>query len=1327
MGMFCFVWRGVLSVILISFIWSAAYAESLSNESVEAYLEHLLVLKTSFESEELADSLQAIQAIPTQEAYEVVKDRLERITDISDVLRIPDLNHSIQLYLELFQTLGSQRDIDVLRNLADWIRLDLHDADLLRVAQTTIAHLETKAHTSLPSIVQMNVEMRARVRLEARNRLHQEAISRIDRFYQFMRKEVVGQENILRSLQDLYLKDTVRRGSRRRPEVFYFMGLPGNGKDTIAEKYVDALYGHNGAHEDHMFRMNIRTTAEAWTYFGSGKGYVGSGELPAFLRFLVQHSGGKYVLVDEPDGNNGKRTVVHENPDWVPGASEEILGPSKAVIFVNEAHDIPRNVKNNILKQAIERGIFPITNPGSGKTAAKQIQLPVTFIFATNEGMDLLEPRNRNGTRIGEPLSYRELHGNYERVFNDKDALKAAILKTNGAVNDQQGENSPGTSLEFLNRIPAHHLHILEPFSPEQLILIAKITSKKNILELLNAQGDLGKYRVEISEAMFEFLTDYKYVASENARPIEARLESYIFDPIYRAIRSGKIRASEEQTIKIDILKYSNGARSTIFELRPDNGSMYRFTRLIRDTLNDVPQSPLSRSRIAELRLMREKMLANVFGVEHIVDRLLEAAIVSESKARNPGESMRSATLMAFLGLSSTGKTETAKQYVKARYGDSATPVVIDFNGIQSQRAMEALILGSYDSNNNPIPSRFMKEYDKTNGNITFIFDEAANAPMELLKGLYEIFRVANPNGFTDGKARPMNNVTIILTGNAGEKIYRAIPDGLPKDVQERAMHEVFRIFLQDEQLQHRILLETFPEALLARLGPNVYHFGPFQADGKRQVAQLKLLQGIEQLRSKPSEVGWNISFATESDLLRLFDIIEREGFRLKGQGASIDKFVRELIIDKIDARLKLEAVENNDTIVIRVVEEPVAVKIKDATYRHRRLVLTDSSGNTYNIDVPVGIQQHNVRKSDVDRVLTAYHEAGHELVSNVFFGDRERAAYLSIIEGVALIGDSLVAYNGVRSGRLDEETRRTKEATLRDAAVLMGGYIAQQVVTMGGRHDSGKSNDMYRATALIQESILRYGLAPEWGTRAIPEKMSVSDYIDKMLTESDKELLTRLTQEWIAEADTLARDAIYVNFDKLFINMSKAIAENGQLHEADIQNLYNEYGVIAERDGASYDEAVRSVREVTSFVHRALGSYSAEFNSRYTDTTYSLERAEEAYHFLRNKEAGLLRHVGVFKQKAWSALSVKEKLVAASQMAYYVKSQKRDARLFSASFMPQSIANIERIISEERRARTEPVTHLERFNISEPTPVVSVAPAAAVSAGVRCVDLFGK
>ncbi len=1313
------VWLGAAVVFFSIFVWADNKTSvQVEHPYITEYKKHLDVLRKSFEPHILKKSIRVIKQVPTLEAYEILFERLERLPDIAEVLEIPDLKRVINQLLQLLENIGTQDDIEMLLDFAHWVEIGLLDQEVLERVAYTAARLSERLSFTLRTVDQFNKDLISnealgrsiaprRLSLEPdvdpRQKAHEAALREVDQFYQTMRRTVIGQDAILESMETLYLQDLLKNGVRYSPEVFYLMGLPGNGKDTIAEAYVDALWDKKGAHRDHLFRMNIRNKAEAWSYFGSGKGYIGSSDLPEFLRFLVQHSGGKYALVEEGDPKE-KRLVVVKNPNWNEKIASMVVGPHKAVVFVNEAHNIPKEVKDNVLKQAIERGIFPITNPGSGPNAVSHIELPVTFIFASNEGIDLLEPRQRNGSRFGDPLSFDVVYDNYLRVFEDKLALKQAILKTNGAVNDMRGADTPGTSEEFLNRIPNHRLHLLEPLSPEQLKGVARLLARDRIKEVSEARGRLGRYKIEISDEMYDFISTYHHIASENARPIKARLDNYVFEPIFEAIRSKRIRPlGREQTIFVDVKKYGNGARSSHFTVTDEKSGTYQFSRLIRETLGEVPKSPLPIERIQELTQMRDRMLQNVFGVEHIVDRLLEAAIVSESESRNSGQSTRPATVMAFLGKSSTGKTETAKQYVKARYGDEFQPVIIDFNGVRSLEAVEAKILGSYDANKNPIASEFMKQYDRARGKITFIFDEAANAPKDLLKALYEITREASPTGFTDGKARPMKNVTIIMTGNAGEQIYDEIPHGLPSDVKERALNEVFKTFIRNEDLQHRILMQTFPEALLARLGQNIFHFGPLQDDGKRQIAQLKLVKGLKSLLPKPSERGWKVGFASKDDLHRLFDVIEKEGFRLNEQGASIDKFIRESIIDKIKSRLLLEGVANGQEIHMEVVEKPIVKTDKGAKYYFREIKLHNGFGQTYSIEVPTGQRSRMRNKTDEDRVLTAYHEAGHEIVSNVYFGDRYRATYLSIIEGVALIGKSFIPYNGVSMGMETTETAVTKEVILRRAAVLAAGYVAQQLVTIGSRHDSGKSNDMLRATGMIQNAILRYGLSSRWGMRAIPDGVSTNDFIAKELTATEKELLNNLTKEWLAQAEKLAKNALLANFDSLFIDMSKAIAQEGQLHGPRIEEIYENSGVITERDGYTYDQTLVEIQQVHDLVDRAIERQGSRFHKQFTEETFNYENVGAVYDSLAQQDAGLLARFLPFpKKSAWDSLSPKLQKVAASRISHHIKTTSRDARLASDSLMPESVANIDSIITKERAKLTEPVTNLELFQISE-------------------------
>lgn len=1291
----------VLSIVVSISLLFSSISNSFAAKSSDniSYGESLKRFKDSVFFLDMIDAFEVLKNYPTVEAYQAVVKRLEAYLDMTpDQIKKSrtDFAEIVMLLLESLEFLGSKDDVDLVLEIHKWAFTNDLDEDILDTTTNVLEVINNIPRAKLKNSPEAGPEA---LKHSVQAVDHIIALAEVGKIYDTMAKEVKGQDHILNGLADLYLKDLSRSGNREHPEVFYFMGLPGNGKDTVAEAYVKAMWdGDKNAVTDHMFRMQIRNTNESWSYFGSGKGYVGSDEITDFLRFLVEHSGGKYLLNATPAG----KLVIEHNPKW---KGENLPGfnpPHKAVIFVNEIHNMPKVVKDNILKQGIEKGIYKITNPGNTKLSASTIELPITYIAASNEGISLLEPREKNGARIGEPLSYEKLIENYDRVTDDKTKLKQAIMQNNGEINNPvAGSDAPGTSEEFLSRIPDHRLFIMRPLSPDTLKDIAKIKIKNEGKALFEAKGRLGNYQIEVSKELIDFITTYKYIASENARPINGRIESFIFNQIDQALRSEKIRPlGILQHLYISLKEYANGAKAVVFYVvEPETESYYQFTRLIPETLKDIPNKPLSDERIQEIAKMRETMIENVFGVEHIVDALVDAAITSESEAQNK-DAERPATVMAFLGMTSTGKTETAKQYVKARYGANVKPVIIDFNTIKTIDDLQARILGSVDSRKNPIESEFMKAYDRANGEIAFIFDEAANAPKELLKALYEILREKVANNFSDGKPRPMKNVTIILTGNAGEQIYRSVPTDLPTDIYERALHEVFKIFIKNEDLQRKLLAETFPEALLARIGKNIFHFGPLSHAGKRQVAQLKLLDGLKNLKAKPSERGWNMMFKDESSLLGVFGMIERDGFDHHSQGASIDKFVRESVIGKIKSKLLLENVPSNTEVIIDIEDGVIKRQDGDQEHSYRQLNMTLENGKVISIEIPISSRKKSLNKSIVDQVLTAYHEAGHEIVSEVFFGDRVRPKYLSVIEGVTIINGDFVHYAGLRTGETIERTELTKEVVLRHAAVWAAGYIAQGLVTTGGRHDSGKSDDMKRSTHLIQDAILRYGLSKEWGMRGIPANMSTEDYISKTLSSNEKEKLNDLTNRWLKEAAQLAREALLANSELLFPAMSKAISENGFITGQQIDEIYKANNLYTERTGQVYRDRALKIRKIVDDINTALEKHGAEFDRNFTDINYSLEIAGQAYDFLIKKNMGLW---GYFSRSPWSKLSSYEQLVAGMYLSSRINIDSRDAKLSSQKWMPASVANIEDIIAAQRLNQTTPVTNTGKFVLANP------------------------
>lgn len=1318
----------MLSKTIFSLVFVLFSFKSLANIDDNSYAESLKAILEVSSFEQFQEHLHRTLDNPRAELVTTLNHKIVQIIDGKDPIGDSRLKRLklIEELVNAYDKVGSQENTEIISELNRWTTLVLKDEDTDKALLALSLKLGERPALLLPSLNSTNQKsdddnnethplIAAAKKQNTQKRDAETAIFRAKNLLEKMQQRVIGQDEVLKGLQALYVKDLIRKFKRVKPEIFYLMGLPGNGKDTIAEAYTDAVWGIDGAYHEHMFRMNIRNKAEAWSYFGSGKGYIGSAELPDFLKFLVQHSDGKYILkkVKDPAGT-GERTIVEKNPNWkeqTETLSLTLGGPSRAVVFVNEVHNMPKGVKDNILKQAIEKGIFPITNPGDTENSASTIELPVTFIFASNEGIELLEPRESNGARLGPPLSYEDLISNHDRYKEDKPALKKSILRTNGNRNDPVSPESPGTSEEFLSRIPDGRVYLLKPLSKDEIKEIVHILETKLTTELRQAKGSLGTYDVKISEDVVDFVINQNYIASENARPVESRLETLILEPFYNSIVGEDIKATGlDVTVDIGISNNDDKTKSLTFEVSHDDSSQdYAFTKLIESTVKDRPKDALTDAEIDAILGLREQILDNVFGIEHIVDKLVESALNAESEARNTN-SEGSADVLAFLGKTSTGKTETAKQYVKARYGEKELPVTIDFNGIQTLAALNAKILGTFDSRNNPIPSDFMKAFDRAqDGKIAFIFDEAANAPKELLKALYEILREPIATGFTDGEPRSMKNVTIILTGNAGEEIYEGIPPSLPTDIQEKAMHEVFRLFINDEAMQKRVLNKTFPEALLARIGRNIFHFGPLTDKSKRQLSQLKLMQGIKRLKSKPSERGWNILFESEEDLLRLLHMIEIEGYNYGYQGASIDKFVKEGLIDAIKTKLLSEKFNNGSNVVLSVADKSTTVLVRDIKTTYRSITLTSESGRQVNIDVPLEKRTLSLPEAETNKVLTAYHEAGHEIVSHYFFSDRIDPVYLTILPGVSMIGGELVHYAGLRSGTYNQQLRTNKETLLMHAAILAGGYTAEKIITLGKRHDAGKSNDLKRASTLIREGILRLGLSNEWERAAVPGDMKTSDYIDQNLSDGEKERLNVLTKRWLKRAEKMAFEAIMSNLDGPFVEMSKRLAAKGQLNKNEILEIYEQFPSFNRyQEESVWSAPVKVIEDLDEVLQRGFDSNKDEFLERFKSNNFDEDTTPEAaFNFLSKRSVSFLNRL-VGKHTRWQDLSAQEQKIAHVIISGFMIDERRDAKLSSSMWLPPSIADIDDVIKIEREKVTAEVTQTSKFSINNQTQMMT-------------------
>lgn len=165
-------------------------------------------------------------------------------------------------------------------------------------------------------------------------------------------------------------------------------------------------------------------------------------------------------------------------------------------------------------------------------------------------------------------------------------------------------------------------------------------------------------------------------------------------------------------------------------------------------------------------------------------------------------------------------------------------------------------------------------------------------------------------------------------------------------------------------------------------------------------------------------------------------------------------------------------------------------------------------------------------RKSHIlnakEKEITAYHEAGHALVSSVLpYADPVHK--ISIISRGRALGYTL---------KLPFEDRRmqSKKEFLDDIAVSLGGFIAEKMVY--GDLTTGASNDLQVLTALARDMVTRYGMSEKMGPLALEGEggqtlfgrgLGDREYSERVSAEIDGEV-SRIVNEAYKKAEDILK-----------------------------------------------------------------------------------------------------------------------------------------------------------------------------------------------------------
>jgi cell division protease FtsH len=199
---------------------------------------------------------------------------------------------------------------------------------------------------------------------------------------------------------------------------------------------------------------------------------------------------------------------------------------------------------------------------------------------------------------------------------------------------------------------------------------------------------------------------------------------------------------------------------------------------------------------------------------------------------------------------------------------------------------------------------------------------------------------------------------------------------------------------------------------------------------------------------------------------------------------------------------------------------------------------------------VLMGTARNSVVMPENEKLMTAYHEAGHAL-QYYFLKNADPLHKVTIIpRGRAL---------GVTIGLPEEDTYcHTREWLLDRLVIFYGGYTAEQIIY--GTTTTGTSNDIQRATEIARRMVCEWGMsdsigAVSFGQEEEPIFMGRDIARHKSFSEETASKIDFAVKEILDSAKQQAYDNLNQH-KNLLDTLAKALVENETLSDEEIRAL---------------------------------------------------------------------------------------------------------------------------------------------------------------------------
>jgi cell division protease FtsH len=204
---------------------------------------------------------------------------------------------------------------------------------------------------------------------------------------------------------------------------------------------------------------------------------------------------------------------------------------------------------------------------------------------------------------------------------------------------------------------------------------------------------------------------------------------------------------------------------------------------------------------------------------------------------------------------------------------------------------------------------------------------------------------------------------------------------------------------------------------------------------------------------------------------------------------------------------------------------------------------------------VMLGVERRSLQLSEDDRKLTAYHEAGHSVVSLKVEGADPIHKVTIVPRGRAL---------GLMTSLPDKDRYgMTKEFLLGRLAISFGGRVAEELIFGPEKVTTGAGSDIEQATAIARRMVTQFGMSDRVGMMAVGDReqeiflgrefgqrREISERTAEMVDDEIKRLLD--------EAHTRARSILTEN-RPLLDRIAATLLERETIDREDMEKLVND------------------------------------------------------------------------------------------------------------------------------------------------------------------------